>query len=119
MKGKAICFYKATSYKMNNSLCNYYNNPIKRSKIGHQYYVDMCQNLIAQQKMDPKNVKFEEHIINLDYLNSQLQQELWQILELVMWKNVDNSQICIDPYLDFVFFQYLGLYESSKGDFDQ
>jgi len=81
--------------------------------------VDMPQNLIAQQKMDPKNVKFEEHVINLGYLNSQLQQELRQMLELVMSKNLDNSQICIDPCLDFVFFQYLGLCEFSKCDFDQ
>lgn len=79
----------------------------------------MPQNLIAQQKMDPKNVKFEKHVINLYYLNSQLQQELRQMLELVIWKNLDDSQICIDPYLDFVFFQYLGLCESSKGDFVQ
>ncbi len=79
----------------------------------------MPQNLIAQQKMDPKNLKFEKHVINLNYLNSQLQQELRQMLELIMWKNLDNSQICIDPYLDFVFFQYLGLCESNKGDFDQ
>ncbi len=74
----------------------------------------MPQNLIAQQKMDPKNVKFEKHVINLDYFNSQLQQELRQLLELVMWKNLDNSQIYIDPYLDFVFFNIWGYVNLAK-----